>query len=89
MAWCDIKTHCSSVEKPPLFQADMEALKGLERWQNAMKKEAGFAVEKFSCFLPKRENINLGETWMVVSSDMSRFGQFTLYIFYQQTVQVS
>ena len=55
----------------------MQALTGLRRWQKALREEAGFAVEAFSCFLPKRKNIDLGEAWTFVTPNMSRYGQFT------------
>ena len=58
----------------------MQALSGLKRWQSALKEEAGFAVEAFSCFLPKRQNIDLGKAWTFVVPDMSRYGQFIDYL---------
>lgn len=57
-----------------LLQEDMQALSGLKRWQSVLKEEAGFAVEAFSCFLPKRQSIDLGKAWTFVVPDMSRYG---------------
>lgn len=53
---------------------DMRSLTGLKQWQEAFKPEASFSVEVFKTFLPKRLNVNLGEPWMIVTPDVSRFG---------------
>ena len=56
----------------------MKTLAGLQRWQHTAREEAVFAVDAFSCFLPKK-NVNLGEVWSVVAPDMSHYGQFIGY----------
>ena len=67
-------TSMSKFREDQTLHGDMQALTGLRRWQSVVKEETGFAVEKFSCFLPKRKDINLGEPWIFVAPNMSRFG---------------
>ena len=67
-------TSMSKFKEDQTLHGDMQALTGLRRWQSAVKEEAGFAVEKLSCFLPKRKDINLGEPWIFVAPNMSHFG---------------
>lgn len=55
----------------------MRSLTGLKQWQEAFKPEASFSVEVFKTFLPKRLNMNLGEPWMIVTPDVSRFGELS------------
>ena len=57
-----------------MLQEDMKALIGLRNWENVAREEATFAVEKFSCFLPRRNTIDLGDVWTFVVPNSSRYG---------------
>ena len=58
-----------------MFQEDLQCLKGLKQWHNVLKPETSFAVEAFKGFLPKQKIIDIGEAWMVITPDASRFGE--------------
>lgn len=57
----------------PLLQVSRLALSGLRNWTAAASPHAVFAARHFRPFLPPRGQVQLGEPWWVIPSELSVF----------------
>lgn len=57
----------------PLLQVSRLALSGLRNWTTAASPSAVFAARHFRPFLPPRSQVELGEPWWIIPSELSVF----------------
>lgn len=57
----------------PLPQVSRLALSGLRNWMTAASPSATFAARHFRPFLPPRGQVELGEPWWIIPSELSVF----------------
>lgn len=57
----------------PLLQVSRLALSGLRNWTTAALPRAVFAARHFRPFLPPRGQVELGEPWWIIPSELSVF----------------
>lgn len=57
----------------PLLQVSRLALSGLRNWTAAASPRAVFAARHFRPFLPPRGQVELGEPWWIIPSELSVF----------------